>query len=865
MAQICDGIVHKHARYMSDIPHQTLSLDAALQQAISHHQAGRLREAEQLYRAILQVQPLQAEANHNLGVIACQVGQHAAGLPYLKTAVSARPDHKQFLLSYADALLATGHVQEVQQILQGEVLRDDNSPAANALRNKVSRALLNVDVGVETDINHLITLFNAGRHEELERAALALLERNPDSGIVWKVLGASRKMQGKEAISALQNAVKFSAGDAEAHSNLGIALQDLGQLDDAVASYRRALEINANTPEIHNNLGVALKDLGRLDDAAASYRRALEINSRYAEAQNNLGFVQQELGRVDEAIASYRRAVEMKYDLVEAHYNLGNALKALDQFELAASSYRRALDFRPEYAEAHNNLGFVQQECEQFDDALASYRQALRIKPDYVEAHYNLGTTLQNLKDQESAAASYRRAIEIKPDFVEAYANLGLVLKDLGQLDNAFVHYLRAVEIKPDFVLARNNFLYTLQFVPTIAKQELFDAHKRFGEQFETPLKANWLAHTNSRDPDKRLKIGYVSGDFRQHAVAFFIEPVLVHHDKSQVEVFCYSNNRVHDVVTDRLCSAVDHWVPCFNLTDDELAQRIRADGIDILIDLSGHTAHNRLLTFARKPAPIQMTYLGYPGSSGLSAMDYRLTDHHTESGDDQYYTEQLLRLPDSLWCYQPAESMPEVTPLPALANGYLTFGSFNNFNKIGDGCIALWAKLLRNVPNARLLMATVPEGEARARLARQFAELGITGDRVDYCGNLPSREFQRKLQLVDITLDPFPVNGATTTCESLWLGVPVLTLVGERFLSRAGLSVLSAAGLSEFAAASPEHFIAVASDLAKDLPRLATIRAGMRERLRSTPLLDQRRFTRNLEGIYRDAWRRYVSASLNA
>jgi len=849
----------------------------------------------------------------------------------------------------------------------------------------------------------LIALFNAGRHAELENEARSLVDRHPNSGFAWKIFGTVLQAQGKDGLPALKTAAELLPDDAELHSNIGIVLHNLGQLDDAVISCRRALRIKPDYAEAHCNLGISLHGLGQLVDAVASYRRALQIKPRHAEVHNNLGMALSEIGQLDDAVTHYRRALEIRPDYAEAHNNLGNALRGIGRHAEALASYRKALQIKPDHAEAHNNLGNVLRDIGQLDDAVASYRHALQIKPDYAEAHSNLGNALRNagkldealaccrraleikpdyadahnnlgnaLRDlgrYDQAAASYRKALEIKPDFAEAYSNLGNALRSMGQLDDAMANYRQALQIRPDYAEAHNNFgnalwdigqfdnaaenyrraiqikpnyaeahynlgnslrdlgrfdeaiasyatalgidpnlakahnnqgnvlrdcgrldealagyrralelqpdyveahdnlLMALQCSPTVPLEHISLAHRRFGEQFEAPLKPHWPVHANQRDPNRRLKIGYVSGDFRKHAVAYFIEPVFASHDKSQFEVFCYSNGARNDAFTDRLIAEVDHWQPCLSMSDDELARRIQADGIDILVDLAGHTGHNRLLTFARKPAPVQITYLGYPGTSGLSAMDYRLTDRYTEpeavsGGDstDRYYTEKLLRLPDSMWCYRPAEDMQEVTPLPALTNGYLTFGSFNNVNKVGAECIALWATLLRSLPTSRLLMVTVPEGEIRERLIRQFGEHGIGAERISFCGKLPSHAFQRMLQQVDLTLDPFPINGATTTCESLWLGVPVLTLVGERFLTRAGLSVLSAAQLPDFAAATMESYIKTATLLANNLPLLANIRAGLREHLRISPLLDQLRFTRNLEGIYRDVWRRWCN-----
>jgi predicted O-linked N-acetylglucosamine transferase (SPINDLY family) len=573
---------------------------------------------------------------------------------------------------------------------------------------------------------------------------------------------------------------------------------------------------------------------------------ALFRGRRYSELLNqtnvllvrepNCGFAWQISGAALEmqgknGLVALRTAAQLLFNDANAHSNLGNALRDHGLFDDAANSYSRALQLNPESSIAYNGLGVTQRCQGRLDEAVTSYKRALSIKPDYLEAYNNLGNALFDRRQLDKAVRTYHHALEINPQLVEASDAL----------------------------------LVALQCSPNPDRDSLFDAHKQFGERVEQALKPHWKAHKNSVDPDKRLKIGYVSCDFRKHAVAYFVEPILIEHDRNRFEIYCYSNSLRHDTFTDRLISETDHWRLCAHMTDDELSELIRADGVDILIDLTGHAAFNRLRTFARKPAPIQITYLGYPGTTGLTAMDYRLTDNwiepeHSEDPADRFYTEKLIRLPNSLWCYRPHEDMPELTTLPALSNGYITFGSFNNVKKVTANCIALWAKLLHCIPTSKLLIATVAEGSTRDHLISQFQENGITIDRLAFAGVMPPSEFLLKLQEVDITLDPFPVNGATTTCESLWLGVPVLSLVGNHFLSRAGLSVMRAAKMQEFAVSTPEEFISIAKDLANDLPRLASIRANMREKLNGTPLLNQLHFTRNLENAYRGAWIKYAS-----
>jgi protein O-GlcNAc transferase len=806
--------------------------------AIEHHQAGRLAEAEASYRKILAADPDNFEALHRSGILAYQAGNHAQAIEFFRKAVSRNPT---------------------------DCFAHNNLGFALHAQGKLDEAVASYQKALALKPDHLAAYFNlGGALHALERWDQAVacyrkaLTVKPDSAEACYNLGGALQASGNsdEAVACYRKALMLKPDYAEASNNLGQTLYTQRKWDEAAACYRQAIAGKPDYAEAVNNLGRTLDAQDKRDEAAACYRQAIALKPDYAEARYNLGGVLHAQGKRDEAVACYRQTIALKPNYAEAHFNLGATFHAQHKWDDAIACYRQALALKPDYAEAHYNFGITLHAQRKWSEAISCYRQALAIKPDYAEVHCNLGATLTEQDKWDEAVSCYRQALALKPDYADAYYNLGVALNALGKRTEAIDCYERALALDPDHPSAHSNLVMAMLYEPGYSASELLAAHVRFGNRVEAQLKPSWPAHPNSRDPHRRLKVGYVSGDFRQHAVAYFFEPLLAGHDKAEVEVFCYFNDTRHDSFTDRLVSLADHWVPCLHMSEDQLAERIRNDGIDILVDLSGHSSHNRLLTFARKPAPIQVTYLGYPASSGLSAMDYRLTDSYADpQANDSYYREKLLRLPNSLWCYRPAADMPDVTPLPALTNGFLTFGSFNNINKIGDQCIKLWAALLRTLPSSRLLMVTVPEGEMRQRLVQQFTDFGVMPERLDFRGRLAPHEFQRTLRQVDMTLDPFPINGATTTCESLWLGVPVISLVGDRFYSRAGLSVMNAAGLPDFVAATPEDYLKIPALLAENFQLLAGIRAGLREHLAASPLIDNTGFARNVEKIYREIW----------
>jgi predicted O-linked N-acetylglucosamine transferase (SPINDLY family) len=438
------------------------------------------------------------------------------------------------------------------------------------------------------------------------------------------------------------------------------------------------------------------------------------------------------------------------------------------------------------------------------------------------------------------------------------HGNLAIALHMQGRVRESLEHHRREMEVNPGSSLHHSNYLYCLNFDPDCGPQTIFDEHRAWAARHADPLTAAAVPHAPDRSPDRRLRIGYVSPHFRDHAVNFFTEPILASHDHTQFEVFCYSDVARADDTTRRLQGYADHWRPIHGQGHEQVSRLIRADQIDILVDLTGHIGENRMPVFARKPAPVQVTYIGYQNTTGMLAMDYRLTDAYADppGQTEPWHTERLERLPQTFFVYQPNALAPEVGPLPALARGYVTFGSFNNFAKVTPEVLKTWAEILTRVPASRLVVLADMQPSLAGHLREAFAAHGIAAERLELVNRLPRPKYLELIAGVDVALDPFPFNGHTTTCDCLWQGVPVVTLSGQTYVSRFGGSGLKTLGLSKLIAASREHYQEIALALAGDLSRLAKLRAALRERMAASPLLDFAGFTRNLEAAYRRMWR---------
>jgi predicted O-linked N-acetylglucosamine transferase (SPINDLY family) len=795
-----------------------LTIQQAFDLAVKRHHAGQLSEAEKLYRQILSQQPQHSGATYYLGMIAHQSGRNDIAVDLIRRSIALGPNYHEAHYNLGIILMGQGKLDEAIGAFSQAIALNPTFPQAH---NSLGNALIG--------------------QGQLEKA-----------------------------IAAFCQAIIHRPGYAEAYCNLGNALESKGELGEAIVAYRHALAVRPDFADAQSNLGTALQGQGQLDEAIEAYRVAIVLRPSSALAYSNLASALREKGKLDDAIAVCRQAIVLDPNLPEAHINLGDALRHKGQLDEAIAACQRAIALRPGYAEAHNDLGNTLKDRGDLNAAIAAYRKAISLAPDFSAAHSNLGNALKSIGLLDEALASHRQAVALKPTDADVHYNLGSVLEDQGLVDDAIPEYRRAIALSPNHHIARSNLIFAMQLHPDYDAPTIAEEHRRWNDQHAEPLREFIHSHSNDANPNRRLRIGYVSPDFREHSVSRFLLPLLTHHDKNQVEVFGYSHVSRPDEITVLIRSHVDQWRSVSRLSDPQLAEQIRRDQIDILVDLAGHTGDNRLLIFARKPAPIQATWLGYPNTTGLAAMDYRLTDALADPPgiSDALCSERLIRLPETAWCFEaPTENLPlaEKTQTAAMP---ITFGSFNNFSKITTPMLELWVELLRSTPGSRLVIKARALGcESTGRRVRQTMEaLGVTSDRLELHGWRKSHEDHlASYRQINIALDTFPYHGTTTTCEALWMGVPVITLAGHTHISRVGVSLLTNMGLPELIAENSQDYIKIAVELSNNLPQLSHLHSTLRRRMQQSSLMDAPRFARNIEAAYRRMWHTWCRTGSSA
>ena len=787
-------------------------IPAVLQTALEHHQAGRLPQAEALYQHILQRDATHADALHLLGVLAYQVGKPAIAIDLIGRAIAAYPDNANFYFNLASA--------------------------------------------------------------------------QKDHGALDAAIGNYRQ--------AIARHPKFYA----AYVNLGSALHEMGELDAAIESYGQAREIQADVPELCNNLGNALQAQGKLNEAEDNFRRALALRPDFAEAHNNLGNALKAQSKFDTAIEHFKQAILLKPDYAEAHFNLGNVLEEYSELTAALASYRQAISLKPNFYSAYNNAGHVLKEMGRIEQAISYLNQAIALQPNKVDAHNNLGNALKAGGNAGAAIESYRRAVLLNPDLPQTYYNMGNAFQDLGAYDAAVEHYQHALKLKPDYVevlnnlgaawssqgksaaafdslrralalqpdfeLARSSLLFHLNYESDSSPEQYLDEARLIGASMAakaTPY-TTWPS-AERRLPGQALRVGLVSGDLRGHPVGYFLESVVRHLDPAHIELTAYVTRAEEDALTARIKPYFTSWQSLLGLSDAAAAEKIRADGVQILIDLAGHTLYNRLPVFAWRPAPVQLAWLGYFASTGLAAIDYILADQQVlPAGEESHFVERPWRMPDCYLCFTPPADEIGVGPLPMLSTGSVTFACFNRLSKLNDGVLALWSRVLQAVPGSRLLLKAkeLLEPSARQATLARFAAHGIEPGRILVEGFTPRADYLANYRRADIALDPFPFPGGTTTVEALWMGVPVLTRRGNRFLSHAGESLLHTTGLEHWIADDDDDYVAKAQAYAHDQSGLAACRAGLRQQLLASPLCDAPRFAAHLDAALHGMWRQHLN-----
>ena len=703
---------------------------------------------------------------------------------------------------------------------------------------------------------------NQNRLREAETLFREAIRLAPTLAQAHFKLGNSLNRQGRlaEAVASYRNALRIDPRSFKAKFNLANSLRDLALLDEAEAAYRSALEMEPGLTEAKVNLGVLLFNQERFREAEIYFRDGLRERPEDPVVLNNIGLILLHFGRSAEAEASFSNVISRSPDNADAHNNLGMALKEQGKFEAAEKSLREALRLSPGDVRTLGNLGIVLRNQDLFLEAEAVYRQALAIDNASVTVLNNLGVLLRKQHRLIEAEDACRRVITIDPNNAEALSNLGVVLIGRGDAAEAEHYFERAVIARPNFAAAHSNFLFSMNYGSTHSLAKRVEAARRFGRMVTNTAAGRTPTWLSDSRPD-RLRVGLVSADLCGHPVGFFLESILSRIDADSIELFAYSSQRDEDTTSRRLREYFAVWRMIADHSDESAATTIRNDGIHILIDLAGHTGENRLPVFAWKPAPVQVTWLGYFATTGMAEMDYILTDRvSVPQPDDRQFTETVWYFPQTRLCFTPPDIALPVNELPAKANGFLTFGCFQNLSKINAGTVRLWAEVLRAIPSSRLVIQcpNLNAEWAKQRLLGNFQKNEISPDRIQFSGSMDREAYLLAYHAIDLILDTFPYPGGTTTCEALWMGVPTVTLAGSTLIERQGASLLMAAGLPGFVAENERDFVAIAASNACNPEALGRLRRSLRDHVLASPLFDAKTFAGDFTKAMWEMWSRH-------
>ncbi|MDP1984336.1 MAG: tetratricopeptide repeat protein [Sulfuritalea sp.] len=708
------------------------------------------------------------------------------------------------------------------------------------------------------------THLEGGRLDLAEECYRQVLELDPGHAEAHFKLGniAVKRQLPADAEACYRRAVSADSCYFKAFYNLGNLLRLQTRLVEAEACYRRVIAIEPGYLNAHVNLGVTLKELGRPAEAETSYRSALQLQPDDAEVLNNLSVVLKDQYRHGEAEALCRRSLELMPRNAQACNNLGIILKEQGRLAEAEAAYRSALQLAPDYPEAYSNLGITLRALGRFEEALQAYRQAIRIRPDYANAYNNLGTVLAQLGRVGEAEELYRQVLKFEAGNAQTWNNLGGALVTQGRPNDAIASFREALRIDPDLLAAHSNLLFALNYRGGGSRTSLLDEARRYGQAVGRSVSSRFSAWSCPVPPE-RLRIGLVTADLRHHPVGFFLQGLLAQIDPYRFELIAYPTGHAEDALTARMRSHFSRWKPIADLDDEAAAHLIHSDGINILIDLSGHTSDNRLPVFGWRPAPVQVTWLGYFATTGVAEIDYLLaTRMEVPNACRDQFTESIWYLPETRLCFTPPQAEIPVSGLPALRKGRVTFGSFQNLSKVGDEVLDTWARVLSALPTAglRLQCPQLDELHVREQLTRRLRRAGIDPQRVALYGAVKREAYLAAHAEVDVILDTFPYPGGTTTCEALWMGVPTLTLAGETMLERQGANFLTIAGLPDWVAPNRSAYVDRALAIAGDLKGLADLRAKLRQQVLASPLFDAPLFARRLEAALEQMWQIWLS-----